>query len=324
MSGSTSKRRGFLAGATALALAPAAHAQPKTTRILVGFAAGGGNDVIARILAQKLSEGPLGAVIVENKTGASGLIAADILAKSPPDGTMLMIASQTTYAVAPMLYRSVQFDAARDVQGVAMLGASPMALVVHPAFPAKSVRELVGMAKDKPGTINIGSGGVGTTPHMAAELFMFNAGIKMTPVAYRGEAPAITDLLSGQLPVLFSNLSVITSHIRAGTVRALAIASAKRAAALPDVPTIAEAGVPGYEVETWFGLTAPAATPREIVHRINAEVLKVLALPDIQQRFAELSIAANGSTPEALDATIRSEVVRWGDVIRNAGIRPIE
>lgn len=325
-----SRRRLFgatiVAGATLPAWRAAAQTAPfpsRPIRILVGFAAGGGNDVIARILAQKLSEGPLGPVLVDNRTGASGLIAADMLAKSPPDGTTLMIASQTTYAVAPVLYaKSVTFDATRDVAGVAMLGVSPLVLVVHPSFPAKSVRDLIDMAKAKPSEINFGSGGVGTTPHMAAELFLFNAGIRMTHVSYRGEAPAITDLLAGQLPVLFSNLSVITGHVKSGTV--LAVTSPQRAPALPDLPTLAESGLSGFNVETWFGLTAAAATPRDILQRLNAEITKALANPDLQRRFAELGLSATPSTPEQLDATIRSEIVRWADVIRHAGIKAAE
>ena len=293
-------------------------------RILVGFAAGGGNDVIARILAQKLSEGPLGPVLVDNRTGASGLIAADMLAKAPPDGTTLMVASQTTYAVAPVLYKSVTFDAQRDVAGVAMLGASPLVLVANPSFAAKSLQELIDMAKARPGAINFASGGVGTTPHMAAELFLFSAGIRMTHVSYRGEAPAIADVLAGQLPLVFANVSVVTGQVKSGALRALAVTSPKRAPSLPDVPTLAESGVQGADVETWFGLTAPAATPREVVQRLNAEVLKALATPDLQRRFGELSLSVDPSTPEALDATIKSEAVRWGEVIRRAGIRAVD
>lgn len=307
-----------------------AHAQTtpfpsRPIRILVGFAAGGGNDVVARIVAQKLSEGSLGPVLVDNRTGASGLIAADMLAKSAPDGTTLMVASQTTYAVAPVLYaKTVMFDATRDVTGVAMLGASPLVLVVHPSFAAKTVRELIDMAKARPGELNYGSGGVGTTPHMAGEQFLFVAGIRMTHVPYRGEAPAITDLLGGQLPVMFANLSAITGHLKSGTLRGLAVTSRRRAPGYPDLPTIAESGLPGFEVETWFGLTAAAATPREIVQRLNAEVLKALAAPDLQKRFAELSLTANPGTPEALDATIKAEIARSAETIRRAGIKAAE
>ena len=317
-------RRHLLGGATAVGFAGSALAQTKPIRILVGFAAGGGNDVIARLVAQKMSEGASGQVLVDNKTGASGLIAADILAKAPPDGTTLMVATQTTYAVAPQLYKSVAFDAPRDVAGVCLLGASPLVLVVNPSFAAKSVGELIEMAKAKPGAINYGSGGVGTTPHTAAELFFFNSGVRMTHVAYRGEAPAIADVVAGQLPLLFANVSVVTGQVKAGTLRALAVTSPKRAASLPDVPTLAELGIKGSDVETWFGLTAPAATPREIVQRLNAEVRKALAAPDLQQRFAELSLSVTPSSPEELDALIKSEAVRWGEVIRRANIRAPE
>lgn len=317
-------RRHFLGGAAALGFAGGAIAQSKPIRVLVGFAAGGGNDVIARLVAQKMGEGASGQVLVDNKTGASGLIAADILAKAPPDGTTLMVAAQTTYAVAPQLYKSVAFDAPRDVTGISLLGTSPLVLVVNPSFAAKSVGELIEMAKAKPGALNFGSGGVGTTPHMAAELFLFTTDIRMTHVAYRGEAPAIADVLAGQLPLLFANVSVVTGQVKAGTLRALAVTSPKRAPGLADVPTLAEAGIKGADVETWFGLTAPAGTSREIVQRLNADVRKALAAPDLQQRFAELSLSVTPSSPEELDALIKSEALRWGDVIRRANIRAPE
>lgn len=318
-------RRRLLGQATLVAAGGPALAQTgRPTRILVGFAAGGGNDVIARIVAQKLSDGPLGPVLVDNRTGASGLIAADMLAKSPPDGTTLMVAAQTTYVVAPLLYKSATFDARRDVTGVALLGASPLVLIANPSFAAKSLGELITMAKARPGALNYASGGVGTTPYMAAELFLFNAGLRMTHVSYRGEAPAIADLLAGQVPLMFANVSVVTTQVKSGALRALAVTSAKRAPSLPDVPTLAEAGITGSDVETWFGLTAPAATPRDVVQRINTEVLRALAMPDLKQRFAELSLSVTPSAPEELDALIKSEAVRWAEVIHQAGIRSIE
>jgi tripartite-type tricarboxylate transporter receptor subunit TctC len=242
-----------------------------------------------------------------------------MLAKSPPDGATLMIAAQTTYAVAPVLYKSAIFNAPRDVAGVALLGASPLVLVANPSYAAKSVRELIDMAKERPGAINFASGGVGTTPHMAAELFLFNAGIRMTHVSYRGEAPAIADVLAGQVPLVFANVSVVTGQVKSGALRALAVTSPQRAPALPDVPTLAESGVQGADVETWFGLTAPAATPR-----LNAEVRRALAALDLQQRFAELSLSVTPSSPEELDALIKSEAVRWADVIRHADIRQVD
>lgn len=328
-------RRRLLGQATLIAaagpaLAQAALAQAsliqsgRPIRILVGFAAGGGNDVIARIVAQKLSEGALGPVLVDNRTGASGLIAADMLAKAPPDGSTLMVAAQTTYAVAPVLYKSATFDARRDVAGVSLLGASPLVLIANPTFAAKTLAELIDMAKARPGALNYASGGVGTTPYMAAELFLFNTGLRMTHVSYRGEAPAIADLLAGQVPLMFANVSVVTAQVRSGALRALAVTSPKRAPGLPDVPTLAESGIAGSDVETWFGLTAPAATPRDVVQRLNAEVLRALATPDLKQRFAELSLSVTPSSPEELDALIKSEAVRWSDVIQKAGIRSIE
>jgi tripartite-type tricarboxylate transporter receptor subunit TctC len=327
--GKIARRRfiGYAALSASLAGRARAQSSPfplRPIRIVVGFAAGGGNDVIARILAQKLSEGPLGTVLVENKTGASGLVAADLLAKAAPDGTTLMVAAQTTYAVAPVLYKSATFDARRDVSGISMLGASPLVLVANPAFAAKSVRGLIDMAKAKPGTINFASGGVGTTPHMAAELFLFNAGIRMTHVSYRGEAPALADVLAGQVPLIFANVSVVTGQVKSGALRALAVTSPKQAPSLPDVPTLAEEGVKRSDVETWFGLTAPAATPRDIIQRLNAEVHRALAAPDLQQRFGELSLSVNPSSPEELDAIIKSEAMRWADVIKQAGIKAAE
>ena len=320
----TISRRLVLGGTAAAGFAGTAVAQAKPIRVLVGFAAGGGNDVIARLVAQKMSDGAAGQVLVDNKTGASGLIAADILAKAPPDGTTLMVAAQTTYAVAPILYKSVAFDAPRDVAGISLLGTSPLVLVVNPSFAAKSVGELVEMAKAKPGALNFGSGGVGTTPHMAAELFLFNAGIRMTHVSYRGEAPAIADVLANQVPIVFANVSVVTGQVKSGALRALAVTSPKRAPGLPDVPTLAEAGIKSTDVETWFGLTAPAGTPRDIIAKLNAEVRKALDAPDLQKRFAELSLSVTPSSPEELDALIKSETVRWGEVIRKAGIKAPE
>jgi tripartite-type tricarboxylate transporter receptor subunit TctC len=317
------------AAAAVMAQAHVARAQPagfpaKPVRILVGFAPGGGNDVTARILAQHLSGGTLGTVLVDNRTGASGLIAADMLAKSPPDGTTLMVASQTIVAVAPVLFKSVPFDAQRDVTGVSMLGASPMVLVVTPSYEARSLSQLIDMAKAKPGAVNFGSGGVGTTPHMAAERFQLAAGIRMTHVSYRGEAPAIADVIGGQLPLVVANVSVATPQVKSGALRALAVTSAQRAPSLPDVPTLAEQGVNGAETETWFALIAPKATPRDILQRLNAEVRRALGVAELQRRFAELSLSVNPSTPEELDATIKSEVARWNEVIREAGIKAVE
>ncbi len=259
-------------------------------------------------------------VVVENRTGASGLIAAEAVAKSPADGYTILMGSQTVFAVAPALYKK-PIDAARDFAGVAMAGVSPLVLVVHPSFPAQSVKDVIALAQAKPGGINFGSGGLGTTPHMTGELFQSVAGIKMVHVAYRGEAPAINDLIGGQIPLMFANLSAIVGNVRSGQLRALAVTSGQRAAALPDIPTVAESGVPGFEAATWFALVAPAGTPRDVLAKLNAEVRKAIALADVKQRFADLGMTAEDSTPEGLDAYIKSEIAKWGKVIRDADIK---
>jgi tripartite-type tricarboxylate transporter receptor subunit TctC len=259
-------------------------------------------------------------VVVENRPGASGMIAGEAVAKSPADGYTLMLGSQTTFAVAPALYK-VSLDPARDFAGVAMCATSPLVLVVHPSVPAHSLTDVIAMAKAKPGAINFGSGGLGTTPHMTGELFSLVAGIKMAHVPYRGEAPAINDLLGGQIPLMFANLSAIVGNVRAGQLRALAVTSAQRAPAAPEIPTAAEAGLSGFAAATWFALVAPTGTPLDIRARLNAEVKRALALPDVKQRYADLGMSAEDSTPDGLDGFIRSEITRWTKVIKDADIK---
>jgi tripartite-type tricarboxylate transporter receptor subunit TctC len=296
----------------------------RPVKMLVGFAAGGGTDVAARVLAQKLTESLGQSVVVENRPGASGMIAAEATAKAAADGYTLMMGSQTTLAVAPALYRKFAIDAGRDFAGVAMAGISPLVLVVHPSVPAQSVADLIALAKARPGTINFGSGGLGTTPHMAGELFAIQAGIKMVHVAYRGEAPAVNDLLGGQLHLIFANLSAVIGNVKAGSLRALAVTSAERAAASPDTPTIAETALPGFDAATWFALVAPTGTPRDVVARLNAEVTRLVDQPDTKQRFADLGMSIGAGTPDALDAYIRSEISKWSKVIKDADIRAPE
>jgi tripartite-type tricarboxylate transporter receptor subunit TctC len=289
-------------------------------KIVVGFAAGGGTDVAARVIAQRLTEGLGQSVLVENRPGASGMIADEAVAKAPPDGYTLMMGTQTTLAVAPNLYRKINIDPAKSFAGVSMTGISPLALVVPPSSPARSVKDLIAMAKARPGALNFGSGGVGTTPHMAGELFALEAGIKIVHVAYRGEAPAINDLLGAQLDFMFSNLSATIGNIQAGTLRALAVTSAKRTPAAPEIPTVAETAIPGFDAATWFALVGPAGMPREVIARLNAEVKRQLDLPDTQRRFVELGMSAETSTPEALDVYVKSEVAKWSKVIKEAAI----
>jgi len=293
-------------------------------KVVVGFSAGGGTDVAARVIAQKLSETMGQTFVVENRPGASGLIASEAVTKSPADGYTLMVGSQTTLAVAPALYRKFQIDATKDMIGIAMVGVSPLVAVVNPSVPVHSIKELIALAKEKNGTMNFGSGGVGTTPHMAGELFAFTAGVKMVHVAYRGEAPAINDLLGGQIPFMFANLSAVIGNVQAGKLRAIGISSLKRSATTPDIPTVAESGLPGFDAATWWALVAPAGTPRDVVTKLNAEVKKVVAMPDVQKRFATLGMTGEDRTPQGVDALIKSEIAKWAKVIKDAGVKPAD
>jgi tripartite-type tricarboxylate transporter receptor subunit TctC len=293
-------------------------------KMLVGFAAGGGTDVAARVMAQKMSEVLGQSIVVENRTGASGLIAAQDLTKSDPDGYTLMMGSQTTCAVAPALYHKVTIDPVKDFSGVALTGASPLVLVVNPNFAAHSVADVIAMAKASPGKINFGTGGVGTTPHMTAELFQYIAGIRMVHVAYRGEAPAINDLLAGQIPLMFANLSAVMGNLKAGTLRALAVTSKERSPSAPDIPTVAETALPGFDAETWFGIVAPAGTPQAIRDKLNAAARKALASDDTKKRYLDLGMVTRTSSPAEFDAYIKAEVAKWSDVIREANVQALD
>ena len=292
----------------------------KPIRIIVGTPPGGANDTVARILASRM-DGLGQTVIVENRPGAAQMIAAEMVAKAPADGTTLLIASQTILAVVPIINKVTSFDPLKDFAAVALVGSTPLVLVFNPAVPANSVKELIAIGKARPGELNFGSGGVGTTPHMAGELFAMMSGIKMTNISYKGEQPALTDMLGGQLPMMFSNVAAAMQHVKSGKLRGLAVTSAARIDAAPGLPTVAEAGLPGYETETWLGLIAPSATPRDIVARINAEVLRVMALPDVRDKLLAQGLTLSRSTPDQFAAHIRSEHAKWSKLIKEAGIK---
>jgi tripartite-type tricarboxylate transporter receptor subunit TctC len=314
---------GFVAGT---ALAQNAGFPDRPIRMIVGFAAGGSTDVAARIVAQRMSEVLGQSVLVENRTGASGLIAAEDVVKSPPDGYTLMMASQTVLAVVPRLYRKATVDPVKDFAPVAYCGASPLVLVVNPSFPAHTTAEVIALAKATPGKIIFGTGGVGTTPHIASEMFQYAAGIKMTHVPYRGEAGAINDVVAGQIPAMFANLSAVMGQIKAGTVRAIAVTSPQRSPLVPDVPTVAET-LPGFAAETWFGLVAPAGTPPDVIAKLNAAALQALASADTKKRYADLGMTDTSegrTTPEQVDAYIKSEIAKWAKVIKDANIQPMD
>jgi tripartite-type tricarboxylate transporter receptor subunit TctC len=257
-------------------------------------------------------------------TGASGLIGSEQVAKSPADGYTIMVGSQTTLAVAPALYKKFQIDVVKDLTGIVMIGISPLVAVVNASSPIKSIKDLIAEAKARNGTMNFGSGGVGTTPHMAGELLAFNAGVKMVHVAYRGEAPGLNDLLGGQIPFMFSNLSVVKGNVEGGKLRALAVTSAKRVPSLPDVPTLAET-FPGFEAATWFALVAPSGTPPEAIARISAETRKIVATQDFLQRFEQLGmIPDQDRSPDEVNAYIKAEIAKWAKVIKDADIKPAD
>jgi len=328
MHGSRTALRVLAGLALATSLASHSFAQSKypdhPVKVVVGFSAGGGTDVAARVIAQKLTEATGQTFVVENRPGASGLIGSEQVAKSPADGYTIMVGSQTTLAVAPALYKKFQPDVTKDLTGLAMIGISPLVAVVNANSPIHSLKDLIAEAKAKNGTMNFGSGGVGTTPHMAGELFAFNAGIKWVHVAYRGEAPGINDLLGGQIPFMFSNLSVVKGNIQGGKLRALAVTSPKRVPSLPDVPTIAET-FPGFDAATWFALVGPAGIPQEAVARINAETKKIVATKDFQERYDTLGmIPDQDRTPEQINAYIKSEIAKWAKVIADAGVKPAD
>jgi len=318
---------GFLLG-LAFASAPragedqAARYPDRSIKILVGFAAGGGTDVAARILAQKLTERLGQSVVVENRPGASGMIAAETVAKSAADGYTLMMGSQTTLAVAPTLYRRFALDAAWLFVGVANAGVSPLVLVVHPSVPAQSVGDLIAWAKTSPGTINFGSGGLGTTPHMAGELFSIQAGIKMVHVAYRGEAPAINDLLGGQLHLIFANLSAVIGNVKAGSLRALAVTGEQRWFSLPDVPTMIESGYPGFVSDTFNALFAPAGTPPDIIAILVKASRAAMQRPEARDAARKAGFQIVASEPEQLAHRVAAEIQGVKELVARAGIKP--
>jgi tripartite-type tricarboxylate transporter receptor subunit TctC len=320
-------RRTFLhlaAGATALpAVSRFAWAQAYPTRPVhwvVGFAAGGGADIVARIMSQWLSERLGQSFIVENRPGASSNIAAEVVAKASADGYTLLHVTATN-AINATLYDNLNFNFIRDIAPVASIDRSPLVMEVNPSVPAKTVPEFIAYAKANPGKINMGSSGNGTTPHLAGELFKFMAGVDMVDVVYKGSAPALTDLLGGQVQVYFDLIIGSIEHIRAGRLRALAVTTATRSAALPDIPTLGEF-VPGYEASGWYGVCVPKATPIEIVDRLNKEINAGLADPKINARIADLGAEPMPTTPTEFGKFIADETEKWAKVIRAANIKP--
>jgi len=291
----------------------------KPVRLLVTYAAGGASDIVSRVIASKLTENFGQQVIVENRPGASGILASELLARSAPDGYTI-IHVNVAHGANPALNAKLPYDTSNDFASVTLLALLPTILVTHPSLPVSSVRDLIALVKAKPGQLNYASAGSGSANHLAMELFMNATGIEVVHIPYKGGAPAITDLLGGQVPMMFITIPPALPHAKAGKLRVLVVSSAKRAPTLPDVPTGAESGVPGFEFNEWQAILAPRSAPRDIVTRLNAEINKVLALPDVSERMAGLGAVVVGSTPEQLTAHIAAELARWPAVIKKAGI----
>ena len=313
-----------MCGVLTLAGASLTHAEnypSRPVRLVVPYAAGGSTDVLARMVGQKLSETLGQPVVIDNRTGAGTLIATEIVAHAAPDGYTLLMATPPL-VVAAALYQKVPFDAARDFAAITNIAATSNVLVVHPSVPAQSARELIALAKAQPGKYSYGSSGVGGASHLAVALFASMAGVELLHVPYKGGALAVTDLLGGRLSLMFANLTTVQQHIKSGRVRALAIGTAQRSLVVPELPTVAEAGVPGYEANNWNGVVAPAATPRALIERLQREIRAIVDAPEMRGRLLQSAFEPVADTPDAFKRYLESERVKWGRVVREAGIRP--
>ena len=310
----------LLALLLALPLQAFAQYPQRTVKMVVPFPAGGPTDILARVLAQKLAERWGQPVIVDNKPGAGGAIGSDLVAKAAPDGYTLLMATSSTHSIGPALQK-LPYDPVRDFAPVGQVSNATNVLLVSPKLGVTSVKELIALAKSKPGQLNFASSGVGTIPHLTAEKFNLMAGVDLQHVPYKGTGLSIPDLANGQVAVLFDSIVTALNYVKTGNVRALAISSPKRTPLAPDLPTMAEAGLPGFESETWFGLFAPAGTPKDIIARISADTASALKAPDVRERFAAAGAEPVGSTPEQFAERTRADTARWAEVIKAAHVK---
>lgn len=313
----------FVLSAVLVGAAVASHADnypAKSMLIIVPFAPGASTDIMARTVGQKLSEAWNQQVIVENKAGASGLIGADFVAKAEPDGYTLIMGAIGTHSTNVHLFKKMPYDTLKDFAPVIHVADVTLVLVVHPSLPVRSVKELVDYAKANPGKLNYASGGIAASQHLAGELFKSMSGIDMLHVPYKGSANALSDLLGGQTQLMLADMPLVLSQIQAGKLRALAVADEKRSPVLPDLPTVAESGFPGYKAFAWYGVFAPSRTPRDIVAKLNQEINRILTLSDVKERLAGLGAQPVGGSPEDFRRFQESEMQRWGKVIRDAKI----
>jgi tripartite-type tricarboxylate transporter receptor subunit TctC len=300
------------------------HAQAyptKPVRIIVGFAAGGPSDIVARLLAQQLTERLGRSVIVENRPGATGTIGADLVGKAPPDGHTLYLASQTTHAVAPYMYKNVGYDPVNSFATVTLAMQNPLLGVVHPSMQVRSVKDLIALARARPGEINFATGGQGSSPHMSVELLKSMAKINMVPVHYKGDGAAIPEVMGGQVPLMFASIAGWLPYAQAGRVRAIAVTSLKRSSIAPEILTVAESGLPGFEVITWFGILATAGTPKDVIGRLNQELVRSLASPAVKEQAAKLGMEIVGSSADEYGAFLKAENAKWGKMVKDLGLR---
>jgi tripartite-type tricarboxylate transporter receptor subunit TctC len=309
---------GLLAAA---GMAPAQTYPTKPVRMVVAFAAGGTTDILGRLYAQKLSASTGQQFIVDNRAGAGGTIGTDIVAKSPPDGYTIKFGSTSSIAVSPNLYPKLPFDLLRDFTPVAQVASAAIVLAMHPSVPAKTMRELIALARAKPGQINFASSGNGSSLHLCGEYLKYLAKIDLVHVPYKGVGPALPDLVAGQVQLLFSDMAPFVPYVKTGRLRVLAVTTAQRSKLYPDLPTIAESGVPGYDLAGCYGVLAPTGTPRAVIDRLHGELMKAMHAPDMQERYATLGVEPVESTPGQFGAYVRAELVKWGDIIKRSGTK---
>ena len=321
------KRREFLsmtgAGTAVTAFPQLAFAQSwpnKPIKFVVGFAPGGATDVVGRLMAKKIGDALGQPIVIENRPGGSSNIGAELVARAAPDGYTFYVCAITS-AINVSLFPKLPFDFAKDFEPVALFANVPNILVVHPSVPAKTVKELIDYARAQPGKLSYASSGAGTSIHLSAELFKMLAKVDMVHIPYKGSGPAMTDMIGGQVQVMFDNMPSALPHVKAGKLRALAVTSAQRSPSAADVPTMKEAGVAGFDVQSWFGLVAPKGTPKEIITRVNAEAVKALGSADVKERFMDLGAVPGPMSPEAFGEYIRAEIIRWGEVVKASGAK---
>ena len=307
-------------GAFLASIAAAQSYPSKPVRVIVNFPPGAGTDIATRLVTAKLSEMLKQQFLVDNRAGAAGNIGVELAARAAPDGYTLLTATAAA-AISQTVFTRISFDLNRDFTPVAMIASAPFVLAVHPAVPAKSLQELIALAKSQPGRLSYATPGTGSSPHLAGELLKMQAGIDILHVPYKGMVPAATDVMGGNVPILFGNTLVVVPNVRSGRLRGLAITSARRSSVAPELPTIAESGFPGFESGTWYGMMAPAGTPREIVTRLNGAVTRIVQLADVREKLIALGAEPLSGTPAQMGDFVRTEIAKWGKVAKAAGVR---